>query len=143
MFDPSAVASRFRVLVSRGLAFSGFRDEGFVRVVGGVVGVVTAAAAVGFHELINWIRDLLYRRINPEFLYRAGSPLLIAWPALGGLIVGVITHHIARVREGKGVVDVLESVLRSSGFIRPTAAFEKTITSAITIGTGGSCGAEG
>ena len=143
MFDVSLVASRFRVLVSRGLAFIGFRDDAFLLIVAAVIGVITAAAAVGFHELINWIRDLLYRNIQPEFLYRPGAFLLIVWPMLGGLIVGVIANVLVRDREGRGVIDVLESVVRSSGFIKPTAAFEKIITSAVTIGSGGSGGAEG
>ena len=37
----------------------------------------------------------------------------------------------------------MESVIRSSGFIKPLVAIEKIITSGITIGTGGSAGAEG
>ncbi len=41
------------------------------------------------------------------------------------------------------MIDVLESVIRSSGFIKPSAAVEKIVTSAVTIGSGGSCGAEG
>ena len=41
------------------------------------------------------------------------------------------------------MVDVMESVIRSSGFIKPMSAIEKIITSAITIGSGGSTGAEG
>ena len=139
----SAVASRFRVLVSRGLGFMGFRDDAFLLILAVLIGVVTAGAAVGFHELINWIRDVLYRRIDPEFLYRAGIELIILWPAIGGLITGVIANVIVRDREGRGVVDVLESVIRSSGFIKPSAAVEKILTSAVTIGSGGSGGAEG
>src|SRR5947207_14501791 len=120
MVSPSAAAARARILGTRALARIGFREDSILLVLAAIVGVVTAAAAVGFHELINWIRDLLYRRIDPEFLYGPGSFLLILWPALGGLVVGVITHHIARVRGGRGVVDVLDSVLRSGGLIRPT-----------------------
>ena len=37
----------------------------------------------------------------------------------------------------------MESVIRSSGFIKPLVAVEKILTSGITIGTGGSAGAEG
>src|SRR2546423_2183480 len=143
MIVPNAIGARLRILTSLALGFIGFRDDAVLLLIAAVIGVVTAVAAVGFHELINAIRNLMYRRLDPEFLYRAGSPLLILWPALGGLVVGVITHHIAKQREGKGVIDVLESVLRSSGFIKPAAAIEKIIASAVTIGTGGSCGAEG
>lgn len=146
MLAPSAVASRFRVLVSRGLAFLGFRDDAFLLILAVLIGIVTAFAAVGFHELIRWIGDLLYYGTDPkypEFLYRAGIPLIIIWPALGGLVTGVIANVIVRDREGRGVVDVLESVIRSSGFMKPSAAIEKIITSAVTIGSGGSGGAEG
>jgi CIC family chloride channel protein len=143
MLAPSAVASRFRVILSRGLAFMGFRDDAFLLILAVLIGVVTAAAAVGFHELIRWIGETLYSRLDPEFLYRAGIPLIIIWPAAGGLVTGIIANIIVRDREGKGVIDVLESVIRSSGFMKPSAAVEKIITSAVTLGSGGSGGAEG
>src|SRR5439155_5889672 len=143
MFAPSDVASRFRVLVSRGLGFMGFRDDAFLLILAVLIGIITAAAAVGFHELINWIRDLHYRRIDPGLLYGPAVVLLVIWPALGGLITGIIANVLVRDREGRGVIDVLESVIRSSGFIKPSAAIEKIVTSAVTIGSGGSGGAEG
>jgi len=61
---------------------------------------------------------------------------------VGGFITGIIANVIVAIASGRGVIDVLESVIRSSGFIKPTAAIEKIITSAVTIGTGGSGGAE-
>src|SRR5207247_2804874 len=139
----SAVASRFRVLVSRGLAFMGFRDDAFLLILAVLIGVVTAAAAVGFHELINWIRDLLYGRIDPDFLYKSGFPLLILWPTLGLLLLGIIANVVIRDRDGRGVIDVLESVIRSSGCIKPSAAIEKIVTSAVTICSRGSGGGKG
>src|SRR5262249_30989398 len=108
-----------------------------------LIGIITAAAAVGFHILIDRIRDIFYERMGPELLYRNGLILLIVFPALGGLIVGIISHYITRSREGHGIVDVIESVARTSGFVRPGVAIEKIVTSAVTIGTGGSGGAEG
>ena len=76
-------------------------------------------------------------------LYGKGVLLLVLFPMLGGLVVGVFSTYLMRSREGHGVVDVMETVMRSSGFIRPTAALEKILTSAVTIGSGGSAGAEG
>jgi CIC family chloride channel protein len=138
----SAAATRFRVLSTRLLSRIGFRDSGFLLLVAVLIGIITAAAAVGFHELINAIRDGIYAHMG-LWLYGRGLPLLVAWPALGGVLVGVISQKIVRTKEGHGVVDVMESVIRSSGFIKPASAIEKIITSAITIGTGGSVGAEG
>ncbi len=45
--------------------------------------------------------------------------------------------------QGRGIVDVLESVVRTSGYVNPLSAIEKIFTAAITIGSGGSGGAEG
>jgi len=142
MDSVTAAATRARVLISRGLVALGFKDDAFLLFVAALVGIITAAAAVGFHALIDRIRDLLYG-INESFLYGPGSVLLIVYPAVGGLIVGFITFLFSRDARSNGVVDVMESVIRSSGFIRPIKAIEKIFSSAVTIGTGGSCGAEG
>jgi CIC family chloride channel protein len=139
----SGVGGRTRVLSTRVLERLGLREESFLLLPAVLIGLVTAAAAVGFHELIYKIRDLLYVNTGPELLYGPGMALLIIFPALGGLTVGVISQYIARTREGHGIVDVIESVIRTSGFQRPAVAIEKIITSAVTIGTGGSGGAEG
>jgi CIC family chloride channel protein len=134
---------RVRVLMTRLLARLGLGESSFLLVLAVVIGFVSAAAAVGFHELIYAIRDLLYWREGAEFLYGKGVWLLILIPAAGGLTVGALSRYVFRTREGHGVTDVIESVIRTSGFQQPWIAIEKIFTSAVTIGTGGSAGAEG
>ncbi|HUB24765.1 MAG TPA: chloride channel protein, partial [Tepidisphaeraceae bacterium] len=135
--------ARLRLLVTRFFSRFGFSDDSFLMILAVAVGVVTAAAAVGFHELIVFIRNLLYISAGPEFLYGNGMWLLVLFPAAGGLAVGVISQYVLRAREGHGIVDIMESVIRTSGFQRPVVAIEKILTSGITIGSGGSAGAEG
>jgi CIC family chloride channel protein len=139
----SAVGERLRVLSTRILARMGLGEGTFLLFAAVLVGVVTAAAAVAFHELVTWIRDVLYNRIDPGVLYGKGVALLIVLPMLGGLLVAVISRYLVRAREGHGIVDVLEMVLRSRGNLRAAVAVEKIFTAAITIGSGGSAGAEG
>lgn len=139
----SAAAARLRLALTRGLSRLGFREESFLLGLSVAIGIVTGAAAVGFHELIGWIRDRLYLHVASDFLYGRGLPLLVVFPALGGLLVGIISRYIVRAREGHGVIDVMESVVKTSGFVKPRVAIEKIVTAAITIGTGGSAGAEG
>lgn len=142
--DVTEPAARLRAGVTRILARLGFRDDSFLLILAVIVGMITAAAAVGFHELILLVRDQLYYRAGEQYLYRGkGMFLLIAFPTAGGLIVGLIGRYIFHVREGHGIVDVMESVVRSSGFQSPIVALEKIITAGITIGSGGSAGAEG
>jgi CIC family chloride channel protein len=140
----SNLGERLRMLSTRIFARMGLGESSFLLLAAVLIGMVTAAAAVAFHELIGWIRDHLYDHLDPHVhLYGRGVVLLIALPMLGGLLVGFIARYIVRAREGHGIVDVLEMVLRSRGSLKPMVAVEKIFTSAITIGSGGSAGAEG
>ncbi|HEX4054779.1 MAG TPA: chloride channel protein [Tepidisphaeraceae bacterium] len=137
-------AGRLRGAITQILSRMGFKEDSFLLVLAIIVGVVTAAAAVGFHEVITLVRNELYLRTGEGHLYHGrGMLLLMAFPAAGGLLVGIISQYIFRVREGHGIVDVMESVVRTSGFQSPMAAIEKILTSGVTIGSGGSAGAEG
>ncbi|WP_428939586.1 chloride channel protein [Fontivita pretiosa] len=139
----SGLGERLRVVCVRLLRRFGLREDSFLIVPAAIIGIVTAFAAVGFHELIYKIRDLLYANAGAELLYGHGLGLLILFPAVGGLLVGIVSRYVTRSGEGHGVIDVIESVARSSGFVRPGVAIEKIFTSALTLGTGGSGGAEG
>ena len=136
---------RTRLLVTRALARLGFSEGMFLVPLALLIGIVTAGAAVAFHELIEYLRELLYHERLEGFLYGKGVFLLILFPALGGLAVGLFSTFVMRSREGHGVVDVMELVTRGGGgrWLRPLTAVEKILTSAVTIGTGGSAGAEG
>jgi chloride channel protein, CIC family len=135
-------AVRFRVLTTRLFMRLGFREDSFFIVIAVLVGVVTAGAAVLFHELIVRLRHLLFALPGEQWLYGRGMFMLVLIPTAGGLVVGVLAKLVFKVKGIHGLVDVMESVIRSKGFIKPTVAVEKILTSGITIGTGGSVGAE-
>ncbi len=137
------IAARLRIIGNRLAVRLGIGDGAMLLPLAVLVGVLTATAAVAFHELILLIRDTLYRRAGAEFLYGRGMWLLVVIPTVGGLVVGIITRLVSGEREGHGVVDVMESVARTRGFVKARTAIEKIFTSAVTIGTGGSAGAEG
>jgi CIC family chloride channel protein len=64
-------------------------------------------------------------------------------PALGGLAVGIIVHHVSPESKGHGVGEVIESVAVHGGRIPTSVGIFKSLTAAITIGSGGSVGREG
>ncbi|EQD27965.1 Chloride channel, voltage gated, partial [mine drainage metagenome] len=72
------------------------------------------------------------------------SPDLI-WltPAIGLLLVSLISHYFAKEVKGHGVPQILESLALRGGRIRPRVGFFGILAPAITIGAGGSVGREG
>jgi len=118
------------------------------------VGVVSGLGAILFNYLLKsgtrfFMTDLVSFLIPDS--YRAvrllGFPLaqwlLIAIPALGGLISGFLVYRFAPEAEGHGTDAMIESFHRKGGAVRPRVPVIKTIASAITIGSGGSAGKEG
>lgn len=71
------------------------------------------------------------------------ASLIILVPAIGGLLVALITYKFAPESEGHGVSEVMEAIARRRGGIRARVPIVKMVTSAITIGSGGSAGNEG
>jgi CIC family chloride channel protein len=139
----SSVGPRVRLLLTRLLTRLGFVEQSILVPMAIVVGVVAAAAAVLFHELIQHVRAALYPAGHAKFLYGRGVALLILLPALGGLVVGLFNRYVVRGRGGHGIADVVESVSKGSGVLRARSAVETILTSGVTIGSGGSAGAEG
>lgn len=135
--------TRIKVLSKRTLTSIGVREDVGLIPIAVIIGLLTALLAVAFHELIEVIKRSLYERQGGDWLYGEGLWMLVALPALGGLVVGVVARFLIRSQGSHGVVDVIESVIRTRGFVRPVTAIEKILTSALTIGSGGSCGAEG
>lgn len=112
-----------------------------------IVGLATSLGAVGFIFLIRYFNSLFFG-LTDDFLTEAiGERGIKFWlpiiPMLGGLLVGPIVYKFASEAKGHGVPEVMNSVARLGGIIRPRVAAAKTIASAICIGSGGSAGREG
>src|SRR5689334_12621405 len=97
-----ATGLHLRLLYTSFLKRLGFGENAFLMPVAVLVGVVTAGAAVAFHELIVHTRDALYGGWASGILYGRGLPLLVLFPALGGLAVGLFSTYVMRGREGHG-----------------------------------------
>ncbi len=125
-----------------------------------LVGLVAGLGAVAFYYLLK-LADFVcmdylagYRLTfaaheGPLFqTSTATSPPLHRWvllilPAVGGLISGVIVFTLAPEAEGHGTDAAIEAYHFKAGAVRSRVPLIKMITSAITIGSGGSAGREG
>lgn len=112
-----------------------------------VVGLGTGLGAIGFIYLIQHFNNFFFGLTDQLLTETLGEREFKYWfpiiPVLGGLLVGPIVYKFASEARGHGVPEVMNSVARLGGIIRPRVAAAKTIASAICIGSGGSAGREG
>ena len=111
-------------------------------------GAATGLGAAGFYKLIELMTAVCYGSAagHEEFgggLYGGALLMLVALPAAGGLLVGLISYYFAPEAKGHGVPEVMDAIHRQGGRIRPRVAVAKAIASSLTIGSGGSAGTEG
>ncbi len=69
--------------------------------------------------------------------------LLIIVPTVGGLVSGWLVYRFAPEAEGHGTDAAIDAYHNKRGVIRPRVPIIKMLSSAITLGTGGSGGREG
>ena len=149
---PISPATRLRVLrLGLRRAWGSWKERtrggeyAFLLVTAAAIGLLGGLGAVAFEAAIHLVQLGCWNAVEPavEFL-RDASPWKIALlPAFGGLLVGLITTYFVSEARGHGVPEVIKAVALHGGFIRGRVAIAKTLTSAVTIGTGGSAGREG
>jgi len=101
-------------------------------------GLGSGAAAVLLKTLIHWISFGLTGWFSEETDYL----LLFVYPGLGMFISMLLVRYIIRDDISHGVTKVLHAVSSDESRIRPHNTFSSILTSSITIGFGGSVGAE-
>lgn len=100
-----------------------------------VIGIVGGIFSVIFQYLIAFIWNLSYGTATPWYI-------VFLIPALGGLIVGIILSYFP-TGQGFGADEVIKSIHQKGGRIKWYLVPVAIISSAITIGSGGSAGREG
>lgn len=113
-----------------------------------VIGFATGLAAVGFRWMVTWTRNEVFGALVGSSSEGVGGLDINPWmvllvPTLGGLITGILVQAIAPEAEGHGTDAVVHSFHHLKGLIRKRVIAVKALTSAITIGSGGSAGQEG
>ncbi len=109
-----------------------------------LIGVFAGLGAYVLNLLVNFVHFLFFHKIyNIPKIEWFSYVLLALFPAMGGIIVGLIIHFFSRESKGHGVPSVIEAIANRGGFIRPRVTFVTSLTAGTTIGSGGSAGKEG
>lgn len=110
----------------------------FVLILSFVVGVLSALAAYTLKHLIHFIQDMLTGGFDKDTF----NWLYLVYPVIGILITGLLIRKVVRDDISHGVTKVLYAISCRQGKIRRHNTWSSLLASAITIGFGGSVGAE-
>ena len=103
-----------------------------------MVGVFTALAALVLKHLIELIEHLLTQGFDITHI----NWLYLVYPTIGVLLSALFIRYIVRDDIGHGVTKILFAISRRQGRIKSHNCWSSVIASSITIGFGGSVGAE-
>ncbi|MEE9153400.1 MAG: chloride channel protein [candidate division NC10 bacterium] len=117
-------------------------EGAYLSVISVLVGLTTGLGAVIFIKLLNYTHHLFFETSREVFTL-LGDYYVILLPVIGGLIVGPVIYYMAQEVKGGGVPEVMIAMAIKGGRMRKRVAFAKIVTSALTIGSGGSAGREG
>ena len=110
----------------------------FILILSFVVGILSALAAFTLKHLIHFIQHLLTGGFDPHTF----NWLYLVYPVIGIFIAGLFIRRVVRDDISHGVTKVLYAISCRQGKIRRHNSWSSLIASGITIGFGGSVGAE-
>lgn len=105
-------------------------------ILAGLIGIISGFASVILKETVHFIQFKLRDQISLE------SYLYFIFPLIGILLTVIISNHIIKEKMGHGITQILYDISKGSSVIRKTKMYSRMVTSALTVGFGGSVGLE-
>ena len=115
------------------------KEKTFVIILALIVGIVAGVAALVLKTLIHLISTTLTSSINID----GGSYLYLIYPLIGILLTMLYVKYIVRDNISHGVTRVLYAISQNKSRLKRHNMYTSVLASSITIGFGGSVGAEG
>ena len=114
------------------------KDKHFVLILSFMVGILTALAASLLKFLIEYIKHFLTENFDSTGV----NWLYLVYPVVGILLTGLFIRNVVRDDISHGVTKILYAISRRQSRIKRHNTWSSLFASAITIGFGGSVGAE-
>ena len=130
----------FEQMFSRLMVWSkrGIKESRFMLLLALVVGVLTAFAGL----LLKWLIAQIQFMLTHQFSITTSNVLYLIYPVVGIFLTSVFIRRVVRDDIGHGVTKILFAIARKQSNIKAHNCWSSVIASAITIGFGGSVGAE-
>lgn len=115
-----------------------FSEHKFILLLSFIVGIFTALAGL----LLKWLIHQIQFLLTYQFDVTASNLLYLVYPVIGIFLTGLFVRHIVKDDIGHGVTKILFAIARKQSQIKAHNTWSSVLASAITIGFGGSVGAE-
>jgi len=113
-------------------------DKMFLLILAFLVGLLSAVAAFVLHGLINQIVALLTGRFETE----SYNWLYLVYPVIGIYLTSLFVRYVVKDNISHGITRILYAISSNRSRLKAHNTWSSVIASAITIGFGGSVGAE-
>lgn len=128
--------SRFRRFVEWREAH--ITDKTFTYVLALAIGLLASFAAFLLHQIIALIQHVLTSDFNTQSL----NWLYLVFPILGICLTTLFVKYVVKDNISHGITRILYAISSKQSFIKPHNTWTSVVASGITIGFGGSVGAE-
>jgi len=113
-------------------------NKNFLIVVSIIVGLIAGLAAILLKTVVHYIQHFLRWILEDEKF----NFLLFAFPLIGILLTVYYVQRFRKGKIGRGIPNILISIAKRSSNIERDKTYSHIITSALTVGFGGSAGLE-
>jgi CIC family chloride channel protein len=113
------------------------RERHFILIISFLVGIGTALAAILLKQMIHYIQGWLVTSSRDGM-----NGLLLVYPIIGILLSGLFVRYLVRDDISHGVTKILYAISQRKSRIKPHNMWSSLVASSVTIGFGGSVGAE-
>ncbi len=114
------------------------QEKHFILVISFFVGILTALSAYVLKLFISFIQQNLTSGFSPDKV----NYFYLIYPVIGILVAGLFVKYIVRDDISHGVTKILYAISQRKSRIKPHNVWSSVIASGVTIGFGGSVGAE-
>jgi len=116
-----------------------FSERSFLTVLSILVGILSGLAAVVIKNTVRFTQ----RFVNSMVANEVHNYIYFALPILGILLTILFVKYVVRSEVRHGIPNVLHSISKNKGRVRPHNLYSSIVSSSLTVGFGGSVGLEG
>jgi len=113
-------------------------NNNFILILSGIVGLISGFAAVSLKSSVHYIQHIL-----AQFQEDSGYGFLfLIYPVIGILLTVMVSKFFLKEKLGHGITQILYYISKRSSIVKRSLTYSRMVTSAITVGFGGSVGLE-